>query len=166
MFDRYPGSNKEVLEPKNKVYKDEAGNLVLPAVNISSFLSAQNTESAPQRVMGKSWKTIAKAAQSFTNIDPFVIPFERDGKPIAASICPIDFRVARMMKGKLAIPNPKERPVLPTPWSLTFELTLFENPELKEAVLRKLFDVGGLAIGFGTYRGVYGKFMVEEWRAV
>lgn len=163
MFDRYGGSNSEQLAPMDKVYRNADGNMYLPAANISSFLSAQNTESAPQRCMGKLSKVTARAALSFVDISPMEIPFLRSGKPVPATACTIDRRVARMMKGKLAIPNPKERPVLALPWGLEFDLTLIDNPDLSESVLRKLFDVGGLAIGFGTYRGVYGKFVVESW---
>jgi hypothetical protein len=57
----------------------------------------------------------------------------------------------------------KERPVLPMPWSLEFDLELWKNPDLTVSILRKLFDVGGICIGFGTYRGVFGKFVVSKW---
>lgn len=68
--------------------------------------------------------------------------------------------MARLDKG---IPNPKERPVLPLPWSLEFELAILPNQEIKETEIYNLFVEGGLAIGLGTYRGVYGKFFVEKW---
>jgi hypothetical protein len=68
--------------------------------------------------------------------------------------------VARLDKG---IPNPKERPVLPLPWSIDFKLTIIPNDAIKEAEIRNLTIEGGLAIGLGTYRGVYGKFQVSRW---
>jgi hypothetical protein len=43
---------------------------------------------------------------------------------------------------------------------------LFQNEDLNEAVLKKLFDDGGLTIGLGTYRGVYGKFVVDKWETI
>ena len=52
MFDRYSGNNKEQLDVMEKVYRVE-DNLVLPSLNIMSFLSATNTESSPQRVVGR-----------------------------------------------------------------------------------------------------------------
>jgi hypothetical protein len=75
------------------------------------------------------------------------------------------FAIAKIMKGKLAIPNPKERPMLDAPWELKFKLTLLETPELNEVLLKKLFEYGGIAIGLGTFRGVFGKFKVTEWNA-
>lgn len=164
LFDRYSGNNKEQLSVMDKVYLS-GDNLVLPSTNILSFLSAQNTESAPQRVIGRGYKEVCKAAQSFITIEPMLIPFLRNNKPLttANADLKIHYAVAKIMKGKLAIPNPKERPILDTPWSLTFKLTLLETPELNEVLLKKLFEYGGLAIGIGTFRGVFGKFKVEKW---
>lgn len=166
MFDRYPGDNQEQLPPEQKVYLGEDGKtLVFPAVNISSFLSAQNTESAPQRVMGKKWKSVAKAALSFVEIDPFLVPFTRKGKVLEMDKAgvTIHHHVARIKKGQLAIPNPKARPVLDLPWELSFNITLYPTPDLSENILKKLFEDGGVAIGFGSFRGVYGKFKVSAW---
>jgi hypothetical protein len=148
----------------DKLYIDN-GVMVLPSTNILSFLSAQNTESAPQRVIGRGYKEVCKAAQSFVQIEPLNIPFLRDGKPlkVADAGIKIHHAVARVMKGKLAVPNPKERPMLETPWQLKFKLTLLETPELNEVRLKELFEKGGLAIGLGTFRGVFGKFKVESW---
>lgn len=164
LFDRYSGNNKEQLAVMDKVYiKDNY--LVLPSTNILSFLSAQNTESAPQRVIGRGYKEVCKAAQSFVSIDNLWIPFTRAGEKILAdsSNLSIHYSVAKIMKGKLAIPNPKERPMLDTPWELNFKLSLLETPELNEVLLKKLFEKGGLAIGLGTFRGVFGKFKVSKW---
>lgn len=166
LFDRYSGNNKETLAVMDKVYVDSANNLVLPSLNIISFLSAQNTESAPQRIIGRGYKEVAKAALSFVNVKQFYIPFHRDGEPIAknAQNLKVHYSVAKIMKGKLAVPNPKERPMLDLPWAVTFDLELVETPELNENLLRKLFEKGGIAIGLGTFRGVFGKFEVTQWQ--
>jgi hypothetical protein len=108
---------------------------------------------------------VAKAALSFVDIDPIEIPFMRNGKSIKRdeSDLYIAFHVARMKKGMLTIPNPKERPVLPLPWELSFNITLMDNPDLTESILKRLFYEGGISIGWGTFRGVYGKFEVSGW---
>lgn len=164
LFDRYSGNNKEQLAVMDKIYLD-GDYLIIPSINIMSFLSAQNTESAPQRVIGRGYKEVAKAAQSFVTITPYSIPFLRDERPIKLSEADIKvhFAIAKIMKGKLAVPNPKERPMLDLPWSLKFTVDLLETPELNENLLRKLFEKGGIAIGLGTFRGVFGKFKVDEW---
>ena len=165
LFDRYSGNNKEQLSTMDKVYLDGEF-LALPSTNILSFLSAQNTESAPQRVVGRGYKEVCKAAQSFVTIEPYMIRFMRDGKPMTVenSKMKVHLSVAKIMKGKLAVPNPKERPMLELPWELRFKVSLLETPELNEVLLKKLFEYGGISIGLGTFRGVFGKFKVSEWK--
>jgi hypothetical protein len=156
---------KDQLAPADKVYRSSKSpkNLILPSVNIQSFLSSQNTESAPQRVIGRGWKTIAKAALTFVDIEPFEIEIMRNGVNATIDDIVIDHRKAIVKKGQLSIPSDKERPVLSPPWSISFVLTLYKNPDLNENVLRKLFDEGGIQIGLGTFRGSFGKFEVTEW---
>jgi hypothetical protein len=98
------------------------------------------------------------------------IPFLRNGEIIRVGTFQDDVEplsgiylhrsVARLEKG---IPNPKERPVLPLPWSLQFTLEIFPNKEIKEQEIKNLFEDGGMAIGLGTFRGVFGKFRIAEW---
>jgi hypothetical protein len=165
MFDRYSGDNKTELTPEQKLYTRNQ-HLVLPNLNIISFLSAQNTESATKRVMEiREYKPVAAALLSSISINPLDIPFLRDGKPIAVgsfvndvdslSGIRVERHVARLPKG---IPNPKVRPVLDTPWSLEFEMTIYPNEDLNESLIERIFTQGGIQIGLGTYRGVYGKF--------
>lgn len=177
MFDRYAGDNKTQLAWDQKIYLVPGTSiLALPVTNISSFLSAHNTNSAPKRLRdARQFKKIANACLSFTSIDgpdghPGYIPFTKKGRPISVGKFQDDHdpesgiylhrSVARLDKG---IPNPKERPVLPAPWELTFNLTIFPNKEIKEQEIRNLFEEGGVAIGLGTFRGVFGKFAVERW---
>lgn len=171
MFDRYAGDNKTVLPPESKMYFLEDGKtLCMPALNIMSFLSAKNTTSVAKVIGGKSWAKICDATLSYVSIQPMLIPIMRDDKPIvfngfkdgydrAAKIY-IHQSVARLAKG---IPNPKERPTIELPWSITFNLTLFKNSEIDETYLQTAFVKGGVALGLGTFRGVFGKFTVESW---
>lgn len=172
MFDRYAGDNNTQLEPWQKLYFAPDGKtLVLPALNVLSFLSAHNTNSAPKRLLDKrKFKDAANACLSFLTIEPTAIPFVRQGKAIefgrlekdidATSGVYIHRSVARLDKG---IPNTKVRPVLPLPWSLIFTLTLYPNKEITEQQVMNLFEAGGLALGLGTFRGVFGKFRIESW---
>ncbi len=119
---------------------------------------------------GRGYKNLANALLGFVMIEPVNIPFTRNGEPIEfngfvdgvdkeADIY-IDKRVARLDKG---IPNPKERPVVNLPWELSLKLTVIRNDEFDETLLKTAFSKGGIAIGLGTYRGVFGKFLVAEW---
>jgi hypothetical protein len=174
MFDRYPGDNGTKLEPGQKLYlaPGESGVIGLPAANILSFLSAHNTNSAPKRLRDKrKFKDIGNAILSFVDIEEPFIPLIRDDKPIvfghlngedvdAVSGVYVHRSVARLDKG---IPNPKVRPVVPLPWALAFTLSLFPNREIQEQEILNLFEEGGRALGLGTFRGVYGKFLVDSW---
>lgn len=177
MFDRYAGDNKTQLAWHQKIYLVPGTDILcLPAINIVSFLTAHNTNSAPKRLRDKrAYKDIANACLSFTIITgpddhPKYIPFLRNGKPIRVgqfngtedplSGIYLHRSVARLDKG---VPNPKERPVLPLDWALEFTLQIYPNREIKEQEIKNLFEEGGMAIGLGTFRGVYGKFVVDLW---
>lgn len=177
MFDRYAGDNKTKLEWHQKIYQVPGTDILcLPAINIVSFLTAHNTNSAPKRLRDKrAYKDIANACLSFTSIvghsmNPNYVPILRDSCPVRVgkfgddrdelSGIYLHRSVARLDKG---IPNPKERPVLPLPWSIEFTLDIFPNKEIKEQEIRNLVEEGGLAIGLGTFRGVFGKFIIESW---
>jgi hypothetical protein len=176
MFDRYAGDNDTKLECWQKLYflPGNSKTITIPALNIMSFLSAHNTNSAPKRLRDKrKFKDICNACLSFVQISPAYIPILRNGKPIEFGKFEGDFdlkskiyihrSVARLDKG---IPNPKERPTLPTPWSIEFELSLFPNREIKEQEILNLFEEGGRALGIGTFRGVFGKFYVNKWDSI
>ena len=132
---------------------------------------AYNTNSAPKRLRDKrKFKDICNACLSFVEIGPSFLPFTRDGEPIrfgkfdgdkdTLSGCYVHYSVARLDKG---IPNPKVRPVLPTPWEIRFDFKLYPNKEIQEQEIINLFEDGGRALGLGTFRGLYGKFIVREW---
>ena len=172
MFDRYAGDNKTELSVERKMYFAEDGkSLILPSANIVSFLTAQNTPSAPKRFLdSRQYKKAAQALLSYTSISPFEIPILRNGKPIVFNGFKDDEdkkaglyihrSVARLDKG---VPNPKVRPVVRCPWEISFDLSIYENDEFNEDLLCGLFEKGGIAIGLGTYRGVFGKFTVGKW---
>jgi hypothetical protein len=173
MMDRYPGDNSTKLEPHQKLYFAPGDSKIigLPTLNIMSFLSAHNTNSAPKRLRDKrKFKDIANAMLSFVSIRETFVPLMRNGKPIVfgklehdrdpLSGVYVHHAVARLDKG---IPNPKVRPVVPLDWSIEFTLDLFPNREIKEQDVLNLVEEGGRAIGLGTFRGVFGKFKIARW---
>lgn len=179
MFSRYAGDNDTKLEPYQKLYfGGESGRVIcLPARAIMSFLSAQNTDSAPKRLLdSRKYKRFAQACGSFVSVSPDLIPFCRDGVPIEFGkidskthdgwLCDsksgvyIRNDVARLPGG---IPNPQSRPVLPTPWTLGFTLTLWPNKEVQETQLMNVMSDGLVAIGLGTWRGQFGKCEIVQW---
>ncbi len=173
MFDRYPGDNDTKLEPWQKLYFPPDGTKIisLPATNLISALSAQNTDSWPKRLLDpRKYKAFCFACSAYLTFAPDFIPFTREGRPIVfgrlvgdrdpESGVYIRRDTARLEKG---IPNPKVRPVLPLPWEMEFTLTLWPNSALQEAQLMNIFSQGLLAFGLGTWRGQFGKGEVAFW---
>lgn len=177
MFDRYAGDNQTRLEWHQKIYlRPGTQNLCLPTLNLVSFFTAHNTNSAPKRLRDKRiYKGICNAILSFVQISAVDgnaenILIQRNGQPVQVGTFGdrvdetsgifLHRAVARLDKG---IPNPKERPVLPLPWSLDFDLTIYPNKEIKEQEIKNLLAEGGMAIGLGTFRGVFGKFEITSW---
>lgn len=68
MFDRYAGDNKTKLTWEQKVYLKPGTNILcMPAMNISSFLSSHNTNSAPKRLRDpRQFKKICNACLSLS----------------------------------------------------------------------------------------------------
>jgi hypothetical protein len=117
---------------------------------------------------------VALGCQSFVMIEPELIPITKNHKPIVlttalkaegetdkATGIYVKFSVARLKNG---VPHELYRPVIPLPWEMAFKVTLMDNPDVKENKLYDLFDKGGLALGFGTWRGTYGKFKIVLWK--
>ncbi|MEL5850218.1 MAG: hypothetical protein U7M05_12790, partial [Candidatus Igneacidithiobacillus chanchocoensis] len=89
MFDRYAGDNNTRLEWSQKIYlRNGTQNLCLPTLNLVSFFTAHNTNSAPKRLRDKRiYKSICNAILSFVNItdtdgNAEDVLFSRNGKPI------------------------------------------------------------------------------------
>jgi hypothetical protein len=176
MFDRYPGDNQTKLEWHQKIYLVPGTNvLCFPTANMVSFFTSHNTNSAPKRLRDpRQFKKICNAILSFMDVaapdGSEYAPITRNGKPILLGV-PADGEdkssglrlhrsVARLDKG---IPNPKERALLPLPWEIEFRFSITPNKEIKEQEIKNLLEEGGIAIGLGTFRGVYGKFVVDRW---
>ena len=172
MFDRYV-ANETQLSPERKLYTRAGTNeIYLPSDNIMSFLCAQNTPSAPKILCdSRRYKAIAHNLASFLVVVEDDVTFTRKGKPIVFGGFGADgvdkssgvrrhLSVARLKNG---IPNPKDRPLLPTPWELTFHLDVLANEVLTEDELRRFFVRGGGCVCLGTYRPRFGKFRVARW---
>jgi hypothetical protein len=158
MFDRYAGDNNTTLPVQEKMYLDESGVLIIPAVNLYSLLCAENTKSVCRQFFGRAGKTIGLGIASFTTIEPFDIPLHDENGPIRFGGFNdqifVTKNVARLARG---IPNPKERPTLALPWRLKFDVIYIENKECTLDNLRQAFDMGG-KLGLGTFRPYFGTY--------
>lgn len=180
MFDRYPGENTTQLQWNQKMYLAPSTNkLCLPTENIRSLLCSVNSNSAPKVLRDpRKYKKLCLALAAYTILlgepeDPMNIYIRRNNQPILTgkfteSRDPVSGlylhrATARLEKG---IPNPKVRPVLPLPWSLTFRLCILPNRDVKEAEVHNLLSDAGIPIGLGTFRPTFGKYRVAGWKRI
>lgn len=174
MFDRYAGDNDTQLPVEQKMYYDKCGHVVIPSQNILGMLASNFYKCATKIKYGKAASAKTDAVQGFLDIDPVLVPFRREpeGEPLLFAGWGDDFyvdeSVARIKKSSnQIIPNPKTRPVLDCsderPWYLEFAVSIFPNDVVAEKDIRDLFDIGGLHVGIGTWRGRYGKFVIDAW---
>jgi hypothetical protein len=166
LFDRYGGDNKTKLDNLDKGYRNEKGEYLIPVLNVFSMLSAQNTPSVAKRFYGKQGREVALGVQSFVNIeaaesdDPMFAPIrDKDGKIYTDKDKRVQV-VAHVARLKDGIPNPKERPMIPSGWVVVFRFELQENNILNLATLKKMVEQGGI-LGLGTFRPIFGRFSVE-----
>jgi len=166
LFDRYGGDNKTKLDNMDKGYRSASGEYLIPVLNVFSMLSAQNTPSVAKRFYGKQGREVALGVQSFVNIeateggDPMNAPI-KDERGVAYTDTDKRIRVVtHVARLKDGIPNPKERPMIPTGWVVRFKFELQDNSILNLATLKKMVEQGGI-LGLGTFRPIFGRFSVE-----
>ena len=172
MFDRYSGDNSIALSVEQKMYYASDGKtLIMPATNIASFLGPEKNGAPKRLYKSTEYKDISAKLLAYTTITPSEVPFMRNGEPIQfgsfddngvdkSSGVYVRKDVARV---KDNTPNPKTRPVLPAPWSLEFVLGIYIVKGISESIVMDVFDRGGLSVGLGTFRRVFGKFEIEKW---
>lgn len=163
MFDRYAGDNNTTLAPEEKMYLDSADRLMIPAINLYSLLTAENSKSVCRQFFGRQGKTIALGISSYTNIEPFEIPVLDASGPITFAGWNGQLSVRKdVARVKGGIPNPKTRPVLALPWSIRFEVQYQDNTYCTLENLRQAFAMGG-TLGLGTFRPYFGRYELVEW---
>ena len=57
-----------------------------------------------------------------------------------------------------------ERPILNTPWSLTFTVQVTDD-SIAEDKIKAFYECAGLRCGLGVYGPTFGRFIVKEWKA-
>lgn len=168
MFDRFIDHSQEKRPPEQKLYLNEGDRICLPAENIYSLLFSENGGCAAT-FEGKKRKDYIRMGMSHVFIDPPLINFKNDKDDITYPTKQIWIGKFSPVtkKGNLKIKQElKERPILKTPWHLSFSINLIENPLIDATKLYNWIGAGGIQIGLGTFRPRYGRFTVEEWQEV
>jgi len=179
-FDRLVGGEGEV-PIEQKMYLNERGELYLPAPNLLAFFYSSQYQSCAKMFWTntKTQGKVIQQARATIFADPLEIPFTRGGKPVTfggfkkskggklyddkADIW-VDESLPRV-KGAVVPDMNKKRPTLRKPWELGFELTVceVEGSDITMSLVENWLRRGGVMIGVGTHRPVYGRFVVERF---
>ena len=163
MLDAFRG--QEELPPEQKLYYGpDKKTLILPASNIVGFLTSKSSHSC-LRVFAdsKEWKTRSPEMVGNVYISPVHIPFTVDGLPLLFDgtwneKVYLDERMARPSSTARVIAR---RPVIVLPWSLSFEVNMNETEFVTQTRLKDWFIRGGISVGIGAYRPMFGRFKAE-----
>lgn len=142
------------LEIEDKLYKDENGKTILPAVYLKNCL----VEASKQfKIVGKGKSTYSKLVASTTDINPFYIDF-KSGKYEVFRISAVN----PMTKGRMMTERPKYNK-----WSASFEI-LLNDEAVPVSVINEILEHSGKYVGIGDWRpekkGMFGKFMVTSFK--
>jgi hypothetical protein len=172
MFDQFFDHSKEPRPAEQKFYIQGKNQLVFPSLNIMAFLFNQKGNSCATKFEGKKRNDYISMGFSHISIIPQYIPLKgKDQKPIFFK----DFEderfyiqnsapTTKLSGGGFIKQEAKPRPVLRIPWFLEFEINLYKNPLINSQKLQNWFENGGILIGLGTYRPLFGRFIVKKWK--
>jgi len=124
MFDRFIDHSKEQRPPEQKLYLAGDNEVVLPAENIIAFISGENPQGCARSFEGKKGKEYIRTALGHIFVDPMVIPFHHNGKPLIYETFDkgplwVHWGSGRTKSGSVSIKQEiKPRPVLKLPWTM------------------------------------------------
>ena len=148
------------IQPKNeegykkqaelKVYKDDKGNISIPANAIKSAMKYASSEIGKKMEAKKNRQTI----QSAVFIEPTMISLgKKNHDGIVRDI------VARGTGAKLTR-VPTYRPLIKGGWKITFEIDAFGVPM---EFLQESLELAGLRFGLLSHRPEFGRFQVNKF---
>ena len=146
------------------------GKVAIGGDRILAFLIDNKPERPPGCVKSfttsKQYKAILPKVKAYVGF-PLNIPILCEGKEIIFK----DFEKTpevKVKKDKVCggpVPMIVERPIIEN-WSMEFTISLFENQEITFDKLKGWFEKGGIEVGFGCSRPVYGQFIVKEFKVI
>ena len=180
-FDHYIGAEQDPKDLDAKMYLDEQNGLCIPAENILHMFYGTFYESAIHICEKKmEWKGIAWQTKAMVFVEPNMVPVLRDGEQVVhngwkktksgrphdpdAGLW-VDNSLPRVKGGVVGGDQTKLRPTLKLPWSMNFNIRVIEEDGsvVTTERVRRWLETGGLKVGIGTHRPVYGRFEVTKY---
>lgn len=174
MFNRFPPppkpGHKEKKKPqtlKEKMWIDNKG-VYIPTDNLRMLLIGNRFRTGAAKIYGSHYQSGNGVKYiDFCKACVYVIGEGKKldkvyFKPIRKKWDDTDVRSFITPKGGR---DTTERPILTTPWSLTFIVSITEEIVAEEDV-RRMYEVGGLRCGLGVYGPTFGRFRVTKWEEI
>lgn len=181
------------VPPEHKLnFADDQKTLVHPINNLGKTLFGRGACGVRLVYDQRKAKNVGLAVQNYVGLSPLknhadikygggplAIPILRDGRPIEfgwkwnRDVDPVVDEASGVYICSRSIPNPDgtrgdltHSPVIPTPWSMMFNVEYEPNAVFDEAALEQMFHLAGRAVGVGQWRtGGFGRFTFE-WKRV
>lgn len=164
----FPGDTerrkKQTLE--EKVWKDDRG-MYIPTDNLRMMLIGNRFRTGAAKIQGsvyesKKGKTYVDFCKACVWVvgpdDPMKVYFD----PIRQTWDDVDIRAFITSNGGRDV---TERPLITTPWSLTFYVHVTDE-SLPMTKIKKFYEVAGMRCGVGVYGPTFGRFIVKAWDIV
>lgn len=172
MFDRFFDHSAEERPPEQKLYLNQDNFLVMPAANLVALLTNERPPGAIKLAEKKKANDYLPYVKGHVHFSQIQFPISDDNGPIIFTHFDgqrffIDRSAPRVIKGSLSIKQEsRSRPVLSLPWFIKIGINLIETEFSKGKIvpdkLYSWFSLGGLVIGLGTYRPLYGRFELSH----
>jgi hypothetical protein len=178
IFDRFWGHSKEEIPPQRKLYLAEGNKVILPVMNLKSFLQREKPAGAIKEIEKRQYTDYIRIAQ--THIDfgpnPYFPILGGDEQPIIFTDFEDHSRWEILLESPITlgsngsrIKQPAQpRPMLLLPWKLELEIGLWRseiNTKVTEEKLRSWFEIGGILVALGNHRPDYGRFQITKWES-
>jgi len=173
MFDRFIDHSGEKRPPEQKLYLHDGNHVVLPQGNIEAFLFGIDPKGCAVAFEAKKGKDYVRMGMSHVFIDEPFFPFCNDnGKEIIFNgfdnkVFWVHEGAPRVKSGSKSIKcEYKQRPVLNTPWNISFTFRVIKNAQIDDTKLYNWMVQGGMQIALGTYRPRWGRFVVDNFEEI
>lgn len=175
MFSRFPlptkpgdKTKKKPQTVKDKMWIDKKG-VYIPTDNLRMLLIGNRFRTGAAKIQGtvfesKKGTQYLDFCKACVYVRGIVHPLKVYFKPKRTKEDETDIRsfvTATPHGGR----DTTERPLLLTPWSLTFHIDVTEDT-LSPEQIKKFYDCAGMRCGLGVYGPTFGRFIVSEWKVV
>lgn len=169
MFCRFPlpakpGDTKKKKKQtiEQKLWMDDEG-VYIPTDNLRMMLIGNKHRTGAAKIYGTEYES--KKGTKYLNFAKACIWVVGDNgkvyfEPVRKTWDDVDVRSFINVTGGR---DTTERPILNTPWSLSFDVQVTDD-SVPSDIVKEFYKVAGMRCGLGVYGPTFGRFVVKEWK--